>query len=312
MKNTIISIICLVLASAASYGQQSISYTQFIMNKQQLNPGYTGYRETLNATMSHRSQWIGFKGAPSTQILSFDTPLKKGLAVGASLIHDKIGPTSELSISTDIAYRVRVRRQRTFSFALKASGSLYQSRLDQVALTSDYYGIVDEDFVESGEKFIIPNIGFGFYYYTGKTYFGVSSPKMLRMKMAKKGTIAYEQLNGTTEPTYYLMAGHNYKINRVLRVQPNFISQFTVNSPLSLGVHLNFIYMKEFTTGVFYHFGESAGAIVQWQFDKKWKVGYSIEIAANNLIKTNFGSHEIIINYTMKQKRNRVVFPRYF
>ena len=74
----------------------------------------------------------------------------------------------------------------------------------------------------------------------------------------------------------------------------------------------NMIYLNQLTTGVFYHYGEAFGALVQWQFHKDWKVGYSADFAANSLIRTNYGSHELMVNYTLKGKRKRIVYPRYF
>lgn len=306
-------IICYFTISFVMEGQQVASYGQFNYNKQQINPAYIGYRETFNATLMHRSQWVGFKGAPSTQVLSVETPLKKNeIAAGASFMHDKIGPSNESSLSIDLAYRIRFNRKVTLSFGAKGSLALFQTNLNDVALASDYYGSEDQNFSHQGGSLVIPNVGFGAFLYSGKGYIGLSSPKMLRTKLNKKGTAPFETLNGRNEPVYYLIGGYNFKVNRDLKVQPNLIVKSVVNAPMSIGAHVNFIYMKEITAGVFYHLGESVGIILQWQFKDQWKIGYSVDFAANKLINTNYGSHELMLNYTIKQKRKQIVYPRFF
>ena len=74
------------------YAQQEAQYTQFMYNKLALNPAYAGSSDTPCISCIHRSQWIGFEGAPSSQVLNFHMPvLGNRVGLGASLAHDKIG-----------------------------------------------------------------------------------------------------------------------------------------------------------------------------------------------------------------------------
>jgi type IX secretion system PorP/SprF family membrane protein len=278
-----------------------------------MNPAYTGYREALNATLIHRSQWIGFEGAPSTQSLTFEMPSKKDeIAYGGAVSFDRIGPTSELNLSGDFAYRIRLRNRNTLSFGAKASMALFQNNLTDLSLISDYYGETDENFMVNTSAFLMPNAGFGVYYYTADFYVGLSSPRMLRTRLDKRGTLPYQMMEGRIEPTYYFMTGKLWKLNRDLSIQPNLLVQATMNAPISFGAHVNMIYMDQLTAGLFYRLGESLGAIAQWKFNNEWKVGYSLDLAANQLIQTNYGSHEFMVNYTLNSKRKRIVYPRYF
>ena len=79
-----------------------------------------------------------------------------------------------------------------------------------------------------------------------------------------------------------------------------------------MGALVNVIYMDQLYIGGYYNFKEVAGALIQWQVDKKWKVGYSVDFGTNALIRSNYGSHEIMVNYSVGSKRRRIVYPRYF
>ncbi|MFT4984527.1 MAG: type IX secretion system PorP/SprF family membrane protein, partial [Flavobacteriales bacterium] len=101
MKKTVFILLVLFsLMNSRSYGQQEAMISQFVMNTMAINPGYTGYREQQSINFTHRSQWIGFEGAPMTDVLTFDMAFEgnKSMAIGGSLMHDKIGPTSELGV----------------------------------------------------------------------------------------------------------------------------------------------------------------------------------------------------------------------
>jgi len=252
------------------------------------------------------------KGAPRTQSLSVNSPVNNYFAIGGSLVHDKIGPISESTIGFDVAYRIRVKRRQTISFGVKPTFTMFQANFRDVNLASDYYGETDLDFEGVSTNFVIPNIGFGMYYYTGKMYIGLSSPKMVTSKIAKPGSVEYFQIKGRIAPTYYFMMGRNFKINRDLKFQPNILTRITLNAPISFGFHANFIYLKEITVGTFYQHQESIGLLFQWKFDRKWKIGYSLGFSTNQFIQTNFGSHEIMLNYTLKHGRKRFVHPQYF
>jgi type IX secretion system PorP/SprF family membrane protein len=313
INKSIIAIISLLLTSGAAFSQQEAMYSQWVYNKQQINPGYTGSKEAVSITALHRSQWVGFKGAPMTDLVSFEAPTQTDeLALGGSLMYDKIGPSNEASLSLDVAYRLRLRNRATLSFGGKGTLGLFQANLVDVDLTSDYYGEEDELYMYNPKAVFLPNVGFGAYYYNDDYYISLSSPKMIRNKLERKNSLMYELLEGRTEPTIYLAGGYNFKINREFKLQPNLMAKGTINAPMSIGAYVAVIYMDELTAGLFYNFKEMAGLIVQWQFDPKWKIGYSGDVATSELIGTNYGSHELMVNYSFSGRRKRIVYPRYF
>ena len=299
--------------------QQEPMFTQYVYNTQLINPGYVGYKEALSITAHHRSQWVGFKGAPNTSTISMYSPLKKNqLAVGAVLSHDKIGPSSQTSLQGDLAYRVRLSNQATLSFGTKISVGLFQVRLAELELSSDYYNLLgqnivfDESFAYNTSGVILPNIGFGAYYYKKNYFLGVSSPRMIPTKLEKRGSELYQLLEGTTQPTLYIQGGYLFDIDKDFKLQPTGLIKMTPYAPVSVGAFVNAIFIEKIRVGIFYHLAESGGAIVQYQINDQIRVGYSADVATNRLISTNFGSHEVMFNYLFNYRRKKVIYPRYF
>ena len=70
-------LIALLVLVLPSFGQQDPLFSQYMFNPLIINPAYAGSREALSATILHRSQWVGFDGAPTTQTLGVHAPLRK-------------------------------------------------------------------------------------------------------------------------------------------------------------------------------------------------------------------------------------------
>lgn len=294
-------------------GQQDAAHAQNIMNMLRINPAYAGYKETPTVTAFHRSQWIGFKGGPSTQTISFDTPLKRSkFALGGSVSHDKIGPISTLTMMIDAAARVQVSRKGFMSFGLKTTGSIFQANLTDVALTSARQGQEDILFSQNARSVFMPNVGFGFFFSDPDHFVSLSVPRLLNNGMRSRNADLYVADLGILQPIAYLSAGKMFKVNKTVKVQPALMFRAVENAPLSLGVNGNVIIMDAIKAGVFYYFKEAAGAFIQYDLDKRFKIGYSFDVTTNRLITTNFGSHELMVSYMIKEKRRRIVYPRYF
>ncbi|NQX92047.1 MAG: type IX secretion system membrane protein PorP/SprF [Flavobacteriales bacterium] len=308
-----ISFILLSVLAVTAFAQQDAASSQFVLNMLTVNPAYAGYKEQPVMMLHHRSQWVGFKGAPITSIISFDTPLSKDqMAVGGSLVFDKIGPTTQMTFQSDFSYRFQMSRRSYLSFGLKGGFDFYQVNLTDLDLISDYQGSQDDFFQQNPKGLLLPNVGFGALYYDRNTFFGVSIPRILRNQLDKKGSDAWMIMEGSQQPTAYLVGGKLWKINRDYDFQPTISVKATQNAPVSVGVYANLYYRKALRLGVFYHYNEIAGAIVQYEYNRRWKFGYSVDVAASRLITTNLGSHELLVSYVLTNKRRRVVYPRYF
>jgi type IX secretion system PorP/SprF family membrane protein len=299
-------------ASMMASAQQEAGHAQNLMNALRVNPAYAGYKDVGTISLFHRSQWVGFKGAPSTQTLSFDMPLKKGkIAIGGALSNDRIGPTNTLSIQADVAYRMKLDRFSHLSFGFKASASFYQLRYDDIDLISDHYGQQDFMFDQPNMSVLLPNVGFGAFYHDNKHFLGISMPHILNQVLQPRDEALLSTL-GRTEPTVHIMGGKLWKLNRKHKIQPTIMARATMNAPLSIGANLNFILFQNFKVGGYVYWNEAAGALIQYEYERRWKFGYSVDVPTNRLILNTFGNHELMVSYAIKGKRRRIVYPRYF
>ena len=97
------------LLSVGLHAQHTPLTTQYLFNGLLINPAYAGSRDALTANLTYRQQWVGFEGAPTTQILSVHSPVNgKHIGLGLMVYNDRIGVSRETGVMTNYAYRLRL------------------------------------------------------------------------------------------------------------------------------------------------------------------------------------------------------------
>ena len=170
MKKLLLISILLVIG-LQSFSQQDPQYSLYMFNPLGVNPGYAGSREVLSAVLVHRSQWIGLEGAPETQTLAINSPLKnKNMGVGLQIVNDNIGPRTTQSITATYAYRIKLGSGK-LAFGLKGGILNYHYNWDKIEY-KDQGDVIPET---ADESFMLPTVDFGIYYNTKTFYIGLAA-----------------------------------------------------------------------------------------------------------------------------------------
>ena len=76
-----------------------------------INPAFSGNDEALSITLSGKKKWIGFDGAPESQVLAIHTPLNsERIGLGLQLHRVGYGIQQDLSFIGSYAYRIKFKR----------------------------------------------------------------------------------------------------------------------------------------------------------------------------------------------------------
>jgi type IX secretion system PorP/SprF family membrane protein len=303
MKKLILafSLLLSVLASA----QQAPQYTQYMYNTINVNPAYAGSRGVLSVFGLHRSQWVGMDGAPTTNSFSINTPLAESrLGLGVSLVSDKIGPTKENNVSTDISYYIPVSEDYRLSFGVK--GSLNFLDVDFSKL--NIYDPSDPLFQNNIENKLSPNVGAGVYLHSDKTYFGFSIPHMLRTKHYDDNTYSVAE----NRMHMYLMGGHVFDLSYDLQFKPAVLAKYVNGAPLQVDLSANFWLYEKFTLGAAYRWDAAVSGLAGFQISDQLFIGYTYDAETTRLANYNSGSHEIFLRYEFLNYAKKVITPRFF
>ena len=297
-------IFALMLVCCTSFAQQDAQYTQYMYNTININPAYAGSRGVMSIFGLHRTQWVGLDGAPTTNAFSLNTPLNdSNLGLGLSFVNDKIGPTSDNTISADLSYTINTSDTFKLSFGVKASGNFFNldvNKLNPADPADDNLQAFDNEFS--------PNIGAGVYLHSDKMYFGLSVPNFLQDKKYNDNQYAVfqERMN------FYAIGGYVFDISQNVKFKPAFLTKLVTGSPLQVDASANFLFMDKFMLGAAYRWDAAVSAMAGFQVTDGLFIGYGYDRETTNLRRFNSGSHEVFLRFELFNKVSKLVSPRFF
>jgi type IX secretion system PorP/SprF family membrane protein len=300
----IVSTIAIVVTGFCVHSQQEAMYTHYAFNTLSINPAYAGSREALTITALHRSQWVGFRGAPTSQTINIHAPLSEDMGGGLTIMRDKLGPMNATSVFADYAYKIPLMNGK-LSMGIKAGADFFN--VDLANLT-----VIDgSDIAAQNYSKVNPNVGLGLHYSTEKYYIGLSSPRLLPMRYYPDhvaGKKANEQIHA------YLTGGYLFDVNQKLQIKPIVLVKTTGAAPTQADLTLMFALDKRLELGGMYRTGDAFGVLAGFNFDNSLRIGYSFDWSFG--LKTgryNAGSHEIVLRYDFIQGVNKkIASPRNF
>jgi type IX secretion system PorP/SprF family membrane protein len=301
---TKILIFALMLTCYSGFAQQDSQYTQYMYNTININPAYAGSRGVMSVFGLHRTQWVGLDGAPTTNAFSLNTPINNSnLGVGFSLVNDRIGPTSDNTISADISYTIPMNEVYKLSFGVKASGNIFNLDTDKL----DPAQANDPNLQNFNNEFS-PNFGAGVYLHSDKLYLGLSVPNFLQDSKYNDNEVAVfqERMN------FYFIGGYVFDVSQSIKFKPAVLTKMVAGSPLQVDASANFLFFDKFMLGGAYRWDAAVSALAGFQVTDGLFIGYSYDMETTQLRRYNSGSHEVFLRFELFNKVSKMVSPRFF
>ncbi len=327
---TLFTLLC--VATISCFAQQDPMFTKYMFNSMAFNPAYAGSREHLTVNALHRTQWWGIDGAPSTQSLSFHTPLKNDrVGVGFSAINDKIGPTNGLYLNAAYAYRIPVGKAK---LSIGLQGSFNNWRADWTKLTTQDGG--DPAYAEQNPNFWKPNFGAGVYYYSKKFYTGLGVPRVIEYDLTQNRTDQLPLYAKQYRHFFYTLGAAFPIRGNALVFKPSILvkaaaidSRFkrdssfqAVGAPTEFNVDLSLFFQETLWIGTSFRSSieaftnkssyDSGDIWASYYLSNGVRIGVAYDYTLTKLRSKAGGSFEVMLGYEMDYKNRKTVTPRYF
>ena len=289
MKSKISLLFAIVILGFSSvFSQNDAQMSHYMFNNLSYNPAFAGASGLINASFLHRTQWAGFKNAPSTQFLMGDMLLPRIGGVGISVVNDKLGYEKTLNVRLMYAYHFQV--SEGFDISAGLGLGILNKTLDGSQLI--YENQNDVNAITSQESEITPNIDFGL------------ATKYKDLTLGLSFSHVSQSLDAATfsKPPrhFYAFASYDYAVNDQIDIIPSlyfknssFISQFELSA---LGM-----YNKKFWGGLSYRMSESMVILVGLNIMDGVKLGYSYDLNVGPVKSYSSGSHEIMLMASFKK-----------
>ena len=306
MKKIITFII--VLVASFSYSQQDTQFTNYMYNTLSFNPAYAGSRGTTSIYLSQRSQWVGLDGAPTTNSLTYHSPLgSSNLGIGINFLNDAIGPVQENLVSLDMSYTIQTSYDYKLAFGFRASAHMLNVDFTQLNIFNPGDVLAQNNI----NNRISPNFGFGMFWYSDKSYLGFSIPNLLQTKHINRDLNSSVSAISKERLHYHLTAGYVFDLSQDILFKPAILTKFVSGAPLQVDVSANFLMYDKFTLGAAYRLDAAVSFLTGFQINRNWMLGYAYDFDTNNLSTYNSGSHEVFLRYEVF-RTDKVRSPRFF
>ena len=303
-----IFLILLIGLTTLGYSQQDTQFSNYMYNTLSFNPAYAGSRGTKSIFLSQRSQWIGLDGAPTTNALSYHSPLgSSNLGIGLSFLNDAIGPVEENLVSLDMSYTIQKSYDYKLAFGLRASAHM----LNVDFMKLNIFNPGDVLAQNNINNRISPNIGIGMFWYSDRSYLGFSIPNLLETRHINKGLSTSVSSVSKERLHYHFTAGYLFDITQDILFKPAVLTKIVSGSPLQVDVSSNFQFYDKFTIGASYRLDAAVSFLAGFQLNPNWFLGYAYDFDTTNLSTFNSGSHEVFLRYEVFRNTN-VKAPRFF
>jgi type IX secretion system PorP/SprF family membrane protein len=316
-RNRIISII-FGLICTQGIAQQEAQLTQFMYHRLAYNPAYAGASDAPQLSAATRQQWIGFNGAPSTQLLTFDMPfLSKRLGIGLNLNNQIKGLESKQTIGLAWSYALAKTNNWSVRGGLQMSMRRYGMDFKQAFMTTP----IAEDY-SVGQNFEtqwVGNFGGGLYATWHDWYLGIAMPALYQnvigiIKNAPTPIVATEQRH------LFGMGGFSVPLSDKLVAKCNGLFKYAVNSTWTIDANTNFVYDEQLTVGLTYRTGqktwsrfpESIDILLFMNLNKHLSLGVSYDVVLSPMAAQQKGSLEMSMFYHWKKPILQLSNPRGF
>jgi type IX secretion system PorP/SprF family membrane protein len=287
----------LVLLSGGVLNAQQLSrQSQFIQNPFLVNPAFAGTEIGTFASLSHREQWAGFQGAPSTSTVTVTSSLPNRFGVGFVMERDDQGGAyRRTGMELAGTYTVDLNNQDAVAFGIGLMGRNTQfdgSELqlwqpDDPAIT----GAVESKFAFDSR--------FGLMVFGQSYQFGLAVSNLLQTPFGLESEPSNTRNRGVRH--YALTGRYDYNVDQQLKIQPAVMLRFTEITPVQLDMHVRALYDNRYWGGLGFRQGDafvlSAGAIFQ-----EIQVGYSYDAGTGSVANLSPNTHEITVSYVMPRR----------
>lgn len=287
-------LIALAFFGLVANAQQDPQFSQNVFNNIAINPGYAGSNDAICATALHRTQWMGFLGAPSTTNLGVEAalPMLHG-GMGLNVMTDNIAQNEFLGLNLSYAYRMELAGG---NLGIGLSVGMLQDGVNG----GDYVPEVGTDptIPTSDEKAAGFDLGAGLFYKSEKVYLGLSSTHLNEPTIESSS----ELMNMARH--YYLSAGFNHELSPEMILMPSvFVKSDGVSASMDLSALLE--YNKRFWGGVTVRPSESVIALLGMHLNESLRFGVAYDVPISEI--SHAGSMEFMVGYCFKVDYSKVV-----
>ncbi len=286
------------------FSQQDALMSTYQFNQLFFNPAYAGANELTSFDLHYRSQWGNLNGAPRTLLFSGSTSVVDNqVGLGVSILHDNIGVIEKTDLNLTLAYKIDLSESVSLSFGMQGGLNALNYNFTKLNLDDP----TDEDFIFSDASFTKPNFGTGMFLTSKNAYLGLSVPRLIKVTEAVNGVV-----NERYNRHYYFSGGFIIDKIEAIKLKPWALLRIAENAPLSYDVGASVLMANAVWAGLYTRNLNTVGLNLFFVTVEGIRLGFSGEMASNNLASSNFSTYEVSVGYDLRIFDKQEMRLRYY
>jgi len=291
-KNLLISFLLFLAATGFSQVTLVPSVSNYHLTWTTINPAFSGFRDAISISSLYRSALYGELG-PTDMQLNVHSPVGNSkVALGGVVAYNNVPNVQSLySFMSTYAYRIYLGSGR-LSFGLSAGMYGVNGDLSQIAIRDPG----DPSFPEDAYQSWFPNFGTGILYYTEKMFVGLSVPELLSIPKDGKGIGEFNVENYR----FILTGAYLFDISKAFRLKPSMMIDYNqASTSFKASINVGLMDSKVYIGGA-YDYPNFAIALLNFQINRQWLIGYAYTFNTGPVSKALGGSHEVVLRWELR------------
>lgn len=277
--------------------QWDAQVSQYWKVKTFFNPAFGAEKDSIQATLLHRQQWVGVDNAPKTFIVSADMPVNfmgRKHGVGILAMSESIGLFKNTSIGAQYVYKKRWKKN-----ILNVGVQLGFTSIGFDASQIDKAGQEDIEDIGATDQTKVFDGNIGIAWVAPKYYIGISSTHITQPNFD-----IGDDITTYIARAYYFTAGYNMRLGKSsYELQPSVLIKAD-NTVVQYDATARLVYKRMFNGGI------------SWRKDDGWvfllginifgiDAGYAYDLSTSEISVKSKGSHEFFVRYAMPIKLSK-------
>ena len=299
-KKVIVALVGIAISGTVLAQQTPIS-NFYNFNEYLLNPAEAGFKDKLAGTASHRIQWQGIEGAPTTTFFGIHGMLNEKMGLGGKIVVDQTDILKQFNAALSYAYRIKINEKARLNYGV--SGQVVQNSIgynDAVVgnLVDEVVNVGDE----SGVSF---DAEAGIMLEYGRGKIGLASSHLFESGVDynlpdDRGTGTFERIR-----QFNAYGSYEFDLSESWTLEPFAIVRNQGVESFQLDVNALAAWKETLYLGAGYR--QEAGFIGRLGFQVTDQIiaAYAYELSGNGVASYSNGSHEFMLGYRIKNKKQK-------
>jgi len=294
MKKVLIA--AMLFAGSWAFAQQDVQFSQYMFNRILYNPAVAGSSGSICANALMRSQWVGFgDGNPQSLNVNVHMPVRfLGGGLGLSIMSDELGFQYTRDFRLSYSYHLDLGSGQ---LGIGISGGLSNVGLqvDQWIDPAGGSGGLDPSIPAVSQNEIVPDLGFGLYYWNDQFWAGASVSHLVPFSADYANNFG-NTLKFDQSRHIFVNAGYRWEMSPNWELRPSMLVKSDLAS-FQLDINGVAYYNNKFYGGLSYRIEDAVAVLLGMNVMENLTVGYSYDVTTSQLNVRSNGSHEVMLKY---------------